>query len=117
MTDSPTNCIFCRIAAGHAPAEVVAQDDEFVAFRDAHPVAPVHLLAVPREHVSSFAHIGELDTAVAGRMLRFVAAVAQQAGLQRDGYRVITNAGRNAGQVVDHLHWHILGGRRLGGIG
>jgi histidine triad (HIT) family protein len=118
MTDGVvTDCIFCRIVAGRAPADVVAQDDEFVAFRDLRPVAPVHLLAVPRRHVASLDEIEQLDAAAAGRMLRFVATAAREAGMQHSGYRVISNIGRDAGQMVHHLHWHIVGGRRLGGIG
>ena len=117
MTDGlVTDCIFCRIIAGRAPADVVAQDDEFVAFRDAHPMAPVHLLVVPRRHVASLDDIDQLDAAAAGRMLRFVTAAARAAGVQQSGYRVISNSGRDAGQMVEHLHWHIVGGRRLGSI-
>jgi histidine triad (HIT) family protein len=117
MTDAlVTDCIFCRIIAGQAPADVVAQDDEFVAFRDAHPIAPVHLLAVPRRHLASLDEIDRLDAAAAGRMLRFVAAAARAAGVAQNGYRVVSNSGRDGGQMVQHLHWHIVGGRRLGGI-
>jgi histidine triad (HIT) family protein len=118
MTDGlVTDCIFSRIVAGRAPADVVAQDDEFIAFRDAHPIAPVYLLAVPRRHVALLDEIDELEAAVAGRMLRFVAAAAREAGMQQSGHRVISDIGRDAGQMVDHLHWHIVGGRRSGSIG
>ena len=109
-----SDCIFCRIAAGETPADVVAADDEFVAFSDLHPVAPVHLLVVPRQHVTSLDVIEQLGPDGAGRLLHFVAAVAREAGLQETGYRVVTNTGPDAGQEVFHLHWHLIGGRRLG---
>ena len=109
-------CIFCRIAAGEAKAEVVAEDDEFLAFRDSRPKAPVHLLAVPRRHVASLAEVEELEPDAAGRMLHFVAQAARAAGVEDSGYRVISNSGADAGQEVAHLHWHIIGGRRLGSM-
>jgi histidine triad (HIT) family protein len=109
-----SDCIFCRIATGETPADVVAADDEFVAFRDAHPVAPVHLLVAPRQHLTSLDVIEILGPDAAGRLLRFIAAVARDSGLQESGYRVVSNTGPDAGQEVFHLHWHVIGGRRLG---
>jgi histidine triad (HIT) family protein len=109
-----TDCIFCRIAEGEVAADIAAADGEFVAFADAHPVAPVHLLVVPRQHVASLAEVDALAPDAAGRMLRFIAAAAEQAGLAANGYRVITNSGPDAGQQVHHLHWHVVGGARLG---
>jgi histidine triad (HIT) family protein len=109
-----SDCIFCRIAAGETPADVVAADDEFVAFRDAHPVAPVHLLVAPRQHLTSLDVIEMLGPDAAGRLLHFIAAVARESGLQESGYRVVSNTGPDAGQEVFHLHLHLIGGRRLG---
>jgi histidine triad (HIT) family protein len=111
-----TDCIFCRIAAGEIPADQVASDDEFVAFRDLHPLARVHLLVVPRQHVSSLDAIAEMTPEAAGRMLRFTATAARKAGVALSGYRVVCNNGEDAGQEVGHLHWHIIGGDRLGGM-
>jgi histidine triad (HIT) family protein len=111
-----TDCIFCRIAAGEAAADVVASDDEFVAFRDTHPKAPVHLLVVPRRHVASLDEIALLGAEASGRLLEFVAAVARDAGVAGSGYRVVANTGADAGQEVGHLHWHVIGGARLGGM-
>ena len=111
-----TDCIFCRIAAGEIPAEVVGQTDEFIAFADVNPVAPVHLLVIPRRHVTSLDGIEQLGVGTAGRLLAFVAAMAREAGVAQSGYRVVTNVGADAGQQVLHLHWHILGGERLGGM-
>ncbi len=98
-----SDCIFCRVASGKIPAEVVAQDDEFVAFRDLHPVAPVHVLVIPRSHLASLDEIDVLDAGTAGRLLAFVAATARSAGVAKTGYRVVANTGQDAGQEVAHL--------------
>ena len=111
-----TDCIFCRIASGEIPAEMVASDDEFVAFRDLHPLAPVHVLVVPRRHVASLDELADLPGDVAARMVPFAVDVARAAGVAAGGYRLITNTGPDAGQEVMHLHWHVIGGRRLGGM-
>ena len=111
-----SECIFCRIAAGEIPADVVASDDEFVAFRDLHPLAEVHVLVVPRQHLTSLVEIGQLPLETAGAMLRFAAEVARAEGLDESGYRLVANTGSDAGQEIFHLHWHIIGGEPLGGM-
>ena len=111
-----TDCTFCRISSGEVAAEIVAADDEFVAFRDADPLAPVHLVVVPRQHLTSLAVVEQMGPDAAGRLLRFVAAVAREQGVAESGYRVVTNIGSDAGQEVFHLHWHLIGGKRLGGM-
>ncbi len=108
MTD-PT-CPFCRIAAGSLPADLVATDESWVAFRDLHPQAPVHVLVVPRRHLASAVDL-EADPALAGALLAAVVRVARREGLEERGYRVVTNVGREGGQTVAHLHFHLLGGR------
>jgi len=110
------DCIFCKIAAGEIPAQVVAQDDEFIAFADLQPLAPVHLLVIPRRHLPSLNEVDELGSDVAGRLLRFIAGTARSAGVAGSGYRVITNTGSDSGQEVMHLHWHVIGGAPLGGM-
>ncbi len=110
------DCIFCKIAAGEIPAEIVAEDDDFVAFRDVRPLAPVHLLVVPRRHVASLDEAEALHGGASARVLGFIAATARSAGVAASGYRVITNTGPDAGQEVMHLHWHVIGGARLGGM-
>jgi histidine triad (HIT) family protein len=112
----PRDCVFCSIAAGRIPADVVARDDDFVAFRDARPLAPVHLLVIPRRHVGSLDEAEALGAAASARALAFIAATARSAGVADTGYRVITNTGPDAGQEVMHLHWHVIGGARLGGM-
>ena len=109
-----TDCIFCKIAAGEIPADVVGSTDEFIAFNDISPAAPVHRLVIPRRHIVSFDEIEQLGVGTSGRLLAFIAATARAAGVAESGYRVITNVGPDSGQEVKHLHWHILGGRRLG---
>jgi histidine triad (HIT) family protein len=112
-----SGCIFCRIAAGEIPSNLVYQDDLVVAFPDIHPAAPVHVLVVPRKHVQSVAHLADEDAELAGRLLLAARTVAEQAGVARSGYRVITNIGDEGGQTVPHLHLHVIGGKQLTGHG
>ncbi|WP_419166273.1 HIT domain-containing protein [Candidatus Palauibacter sp.] len=106
-----TDCVFCAIAAGAIPADIVAEEDGWVAFRDLEPQAPVHVLVVPRTHVSSLATLS--GGTLGGELVLACAAVARSEGLG-DGYRVVTNAGEDGGQAIAHLHFHVLGGRRMG---
>jgi len=104
-------CIFCRIAAGTAPARIVFESPRVLAFEDLIPQAPVHVLVVPREHVDSLWEL--VDAQLAGELLLAAAEVARRKGLSR-GFRVLTNARRDGGQEVEHLHLHVVGGKRLG---
>lgn len=110
-------CIFCQIARGEAPGDIVYQDAQIVAFRDIHPRAPTHILVIPREHIAGVAEASEEQAALLGRLLLRAAALAQQEGLGQRGYRLVINYGPDSGQVVPHLHLHILGGRPLGTMG
>ena len=110
---SETSCIFCRIAAGELPAVLVHQDGEVVAFRDIDPRAPVHILVVPRKHIASIAGMSDADGAIIGRLFVVARAVAAGAGVAESGYRLVINSGPDAGQTVDHVHLHVLGGRPL----
>jgi histidine triad (HIT) family protein len=94
----------------------VSEDEHFVAFPDARPHAPVHLLVIPRTHVASLDEVESLGSDASARALAFIAATARGAGLADSGYRVVTNTGPDAGQEVQHLHWHVIGGARLGGM-
>ena len=105
-------CLFCRIAAGEIPAEVVRSDEEVVVFRDINPRAPVHLLAIPRRHLASAAELTESDGPLLAALLVALQSSARDEGLS--SYRIVTNVGPDAGQSVAHLHLHLLGGRRLG---
>lgn len=108
------NCIFCRIVAGTAPATIVYQDDQVVAFNDIHPQAPVHVLIVPRRHIPSLAHVGPEDESLLGHMAYVAREIAARHDLLERGFRVAINTGPEGGQVIYHLHLHVMGGRRLG---
>ena len=107
------DCLFCRIAAGEIPAEVVAEGEDWLAFRDIDPKAPTHVLIIPRRHVESVADLDPGDPAAAGRLLLAAAETARRLGVADDGYRLVTNRGERAGQSVFHLHVHLLAGRPL----
>jgi histidine triad (HIT) family protein len=103
------NCLFCKIARGEIPSGKVYEDDDIVAFHDINPARPMHLLVIPKRHITSLATVSEADTPLLGRLL----AVAQQLAVANgspDGFRVIINTGRVGGQEVSHLHAHIVGG-------
>jgi histidine triad (HIT) family protein len=108
------DCLFCRIVAGDVPAEVVHADDLVVAIRDISPRAPTHLLLLPRRHIASAAELTEADGPMLGRLFAVAAELARAEGLAERGYRLVTNVGRESGQSVNHLHVHLLGGRRMG---
>lgn len=110
-----TDCIFCRIVAGDIPAAIVKRSDAAVAFRDLDPRAPAHVLVIPTRHVSAVRDAtGPDGEALLGSLFAFAAHVASELGLDAGGYRLVTNTGADAGQSVDHLHVHLLGGRRMG---
>jgi histidine triad (HIT) family protein len=108
------DCIFCRIASGDVPATVVHEDDAVVAFRDLNPQAPTHVLVIPRKHIASLNELLEEDQATIGHIVRVAAGIARAEGYAERGYRLVANCGLEAGQSVDHLHFHLLAGRRLG---
>lgn len=108
-----SDCIFCRIAAGEIPAQVVAEDEHTVAFRDVDPKAPTHVLVIPRRHLSGVGAAGADDAELLGRLFLAAREVAGREGLT-GGYRMVVNNGGDAGQTVHHVHMHVLGGRALG---
>lgn len=109
-----SDCLFCRIAAGEIPADIVHQDDDTVAFRDIQPQAPVHVLVIPRKHLASYSDVGVEDVALLGQLARVAARVAKTEGVEDSGYRCVVNSGDDASQSVRHLHLHVLGGRQMG---
>jgi histidine triad (HIT) family protein len=112
VSEVKDGCIFCSIARGDAPAEIVHQDDRVVAFRDIARRAPLHVLVIPREHITSIA--GATDRDLVGHLVLTATKIAADAGFASSGFRVVTNTGPDGGQAVAHLHFHVLGGRRLG---
>lgn len=111
------DCIFCKIVAGEIPAAKVYEDEQVIAFKDINPVAPVHLLVIPKRHLASASDLSEADATMLGSLFTAVRQVAADQGIAETGYRVITNAGKDAGQVVFHLHFHVIGGKSLGQLG
>jgi histidine triad (HIT) family protein len=109
-----SDCLFCKIAEGTIPSRKVYEDEAVVAFHDIQPQAPVHLLVSPKKHIATMNDCTAEDRALLGHLLLSARQIAQEAGLAEDGYRLINNCGRDAGQVVFHVHWHILGGGKLG---
>jgi histidine triad (HIT) family protein len=104
-------CIFCRIARGEIPAQMLANNKDIVAFRDANPQAPVHILIVPKKHIASLDDTA--DSYLLGQMVSLASAIARQEKIAKSGYRVVINTGKDGGQSVDHLHLHLLGGRHM----
>ncbi|GAB4146608.1 MAG: histidine triad nucleotide-binding protein [Planctomycetaceae bacterium] len=112
MTDNSEPTIFKRIIDGEIPADIVYEDDRCLAFRDISPQAPTHVLIIPRKEIVSLADLTDDDESLAGHLLVVAAKVARQLNLT-DGYRTVINCGSDGGQTVDHLHVHLLGGRKL----
>ena len=110
MSDS---CIFCEIANGRIPAGIVFQDEETAAFKDINAQAPVHVLVVPRRHISSVNELGAADAETVGKLFLAAKQIAADLGIAESGYRLVMNCGRDAGQTVDHIHLHLLGGRAM----
>ena len=108
------NCLFCKIIKGEIPSEKVYEDDEILAFKDIHPAAPVHILVIPKKHIDSIAMLEKQDEHLVGRIYSVINKIAEEQGVKEDGFRVIVNCGRDGGQEVMHLHFHILAGAKLG---
>ena len=107
------NCLFCKIAAGEIPSKKVYEDEAVFAFHDINPNAPVHVLVIPKAHIPSIAAVNEENIETVSKVLLTIPKIASMLGLTEGGYRVITNCGEDAGQTVHHLHFHILGGKKL----
>ena len=112
MSDTPQFCLFCSIADGTVPAAVVMETETVLVFRDINPQAPIHFLAIPKEHIKSLHEVNP-QSAIVAEIIASIQSVAEEFNLANDGYRVVTNIGNNGGQTVDHFHFHILGGRAL----
>ena len=107
------DCLFCKISKGEIPAEFVYKDEQIVAFKDIKPSAPVHILIVPRKHLASLDEVKTEDQQLLGKMLLVVQKIAQERGIAQSGYRLVINNGEGAGQVIPHLHLHLLGGKKF----
>lgn len=107
------SCIFCRIAAGSIPAKIAHEDDHVLAFHDIDPRAPVHVLIIPREHIASVNQLDDGNAAVVGNLFVAARKLAGELGVANSGYRLVMNTGQDAGQSVDHIHLHLMGGRPM----
>jgi histidine triad (HIT) family protein len=110
---SQTDCVFCKIASGEIPAKIIYRDDEVFAFPDINPVTPVHILVLPIKHIASLAEMKDKETPLVGKMVRAANQIAREQGIAKSGYRLTINSGADAGQLVPHLHIHLMGGRPL----
>ncbi|ACR80808.1 MULTISPECIES: histidine triad nucleotide-binding protein [Kosmotoga] len=111
------NCIFCKIIAGEIPAGKVAETENFLAFRDINPVAPAHILVVPKKHMEKPGELALLDGDILKELFKLFQDIAEKEGIAESGFRTLVNTGPDSGQEVKHLHFHIIGGRKLGKIG
>ena len=107
------DCIFCQIVAGKVPSEIIHQDEEVIAFHDINPQAPIHLIIIPKRHIPSLTHLSEAEAQLMGHMVNIANQLAKREGIFESGYRLVVNCGKEGGQVVPHLHLHLLGGRKL----
>ena len=107
------DCIFCKIVSGEIPASKVLETDKILAFSDIHPVAPVHVLIVPKEHIETFMDVKENKMDILGEMYRAAQKIAREKGIAEKGFRVTVNVNPDGGQLIFHLHMHIFGGRKL----
>jgi len=110
---SKTDCVFCKIASGEIPSKILYRDEDVFVFPDINPITPVHLLVCTVKHIPSLAHLADADTSLVGKMVRVANQIAKEQGLSEKGYRLTINSGADAGQLVPHLHMHLMGGRRL----
>ena len=107
-------CLFCKIVNKEIPSTKVYEDDEILAFKDINPIAPVHILVIPKKHITTHNDIQEEDSKLIGKMHMVINKIAEEKGFKEKGYRVIINCGEDGGQEVKHLHFHILAGKKLG---
>lgn len=108
------DCLFCKIIKGDIPSDKVYEDDKILAFKDINPIAPVHVLIIPKDHISNTNEITAENSNVMAYMFEKIPEIASASGVKEDGYRLICNCGENAGQEVKHLHIHLVGGEKLG---
>ena len=108
-----TDCIFCKIAQKEIPAELLCEDEDVIAFNDIAPKSPVHILIVPKKHIDSVNNLEEENKTLLGKLVLVAKDIAKEKGISETGYRLIFNTGRDAGQTVDHIHLHLMGGEKL----
>ena len=110
---SEQDCLFCKIVDGNLPADIVYENDSLIAFRDINPIAPTHILLIPRRHIATMNDLQDSDASIAAELFLTAARLAADEGLAEDGYRVVMNCNEAAGQSVFHIHLHLMGGRAM----
>jgi histidine triad (HIT) family protein len=111
------DCIFCSIVNKVGAADIVFENDELIAFRDIAPQAPVHILIIPKNHVEKISDLSDNDTLLMGTLVNRARILAKEHGISKSGYRLVFNCGDEGGQIIDHIHLHLIGGKKLGAIG
>lgn len=111
-----SDCLFCKIIQKEIPSRIRFEDEHAIVFDDIRPKAPIHVLIVPKKHLASMTDLGNEDAVWVGELFQHIPAIASHLGLEEGGYKTIINTGKNSGQVIDHLHIHVLGGSKISGI-
>jgi|SRR3712207_1711432 len=107
------NCIFCKIISGEIPSQKVYEDDLVISFKDINPEAPTHILIIPKKHISSLNDVTEEDCNIISNIFMVAKKLVKELGIDKEGYRIVSNCGKQGGQTVEHIHFHVLGGRSL----
>lgn len=108
------DCVFCKIIKGEIPSEKVYEDEEILAFKDIEPAAPIHILVIPKKHIATLLDVSKEDSYLIAKCYEVINKIAKDLGIEKDGFRVIVNCGKDSGQEVMHIHFHMLAGRKLG---
>lgn len=108
------DCVFCKIIKGEIPSEKVYEDEEVIAFKDIKPAAPIHILVIPKKHIETLLEVKEEDSYLIAHIYQVINKIAKDMGIDKEGFRVIANCGKDSGQEVMHIHFHLLAGRKLG---
>ncbi len=108
------DCIFCKIIKREIPSEIVYEDEKVIVFNDVNPAAPIHILVVPKKHIATLLEVSEEDDTLISYIYQVINKIAKERGFAENGFRVIANCGKDSGQEVMHIHFHVLGGKKLG---
>ena len=108
------DCVFCKIIKGEIPSEKVYEDDEIIAFKDINPAAPIHILVIPKKHIATLLDVKEEDSYLISKIFVVINKIAKQIGIEESGFRIIANCGKDSGQEVMHIHFHLLAGKTMG---
>ena len=108
------DCVFCKIIKGEIPSEKVYEDEDVIAFKDINPAAPIHILVIPKKHIATLLDVTEEDSHLISKIFVVINKIAKQIGIEENGFRVIVNCGKDSGQEVMHIHFHLLAGKKMG---